>query len=225
MIRRCGPYLFRSRSIISEHGCHVENRSIPTFASATDAAAAIRERKISSVELTTLAFERIDRYNPELNAIVLQFRDAGDGAGATGRQRAGPRTDATGAFHGVPITIKESFSMAGVPTTAGVPAMKNAIPKRNAAAVDRSARRRRGDSRQDQRPGHARRLAELQPDLRCVETIRGIWIAPPAARPVVALPLRPPVSAIWHWAATSADPFAYPPTSVDCSVTSRRSKW
>ena len=108
----------------------------PAFAPASDSAAAIREGKISSRELTELAFQRIDRYNPPLNAIVLQFREqAMEQARRADENLARGRT--LGAFHGVPITIKESFGMQGVPTTAGVEALKDVRPARNAAAVDR----------------------------------------------------------------------------------------
>ena len=41
------------------------------FASALRAAEAIRSKQISSVELTQLIFERIDRYNPQLNAFAF----------------------------------------------------------------------------------------------------------------------------------------------------------
>src|SRR5436309_732450 len=47
----------------------------PDFASAAAAADAIRNKRISSLELTQLAFRRIDQHNPKLNAIVLQFRE------------------------------------------------------------------------------------------------------------------------------------------------------
>ena len=47
------------------------------FASAVDAAEAIRTRKISSVELTQRVFERIDRHNPALNAFCYQMREEG----------------------------------------------------------------------------------------------------------------------------------------------------
>ena len=45
------------------------------FATALQAADAIRRKQISSVELTRRIFERIDRYNPQLNAFVYQLRD------------------------------------------------------------------------------------------------------------------------------------------------------
>src|SRR5215813_15635160 len=45
------------------------------FASALRAAEAIRSKEVSSVELTRLIFERIDRYNRQLNAFTYQLRE------------------------------------------------------------------------------------------------------------------------------------------------------
>ena len=43
----------------------------PDFATALDAAAAIKAKRISSLELTELAFRRMDRYNGKINAVIL----------------------------------------------------------------------------------------------------------------------------------------------------------
>ena len=43
---------------------------IDAFATATDMLAALRARRISAVELLELHRRRIERHNPELNAIV-----------------------------------------------------------------------------------------------------------------------------------------------------------
>src|SRR5437879_4799382 len=45
------------------------------FASALQAAEAIRQKRVSSVELTKRVFERMDKYNPQLNAFAYQLRD------------------------------------------------------------------------------------------------------------------------------------------------------
>ncbi len=88
------------------------------------------------MELTELAFRRIDQYNPKLNAVILQFREQ-----ALARAREADEAIAKkrwwGPFHGVPITVKESYGMEGVPTTAGIPEYKNFKPKRNAVTIDR----------------------------------------------------------------------------------------
>jgi amidase len=109
------------------------------FATALDAAAAIKAKRISSVELTELAFRRIDRYNPKINAIILELRQQ---ALARARQadQALAKKQWWGPFHGVPVTVKESYGMEGVPTTAGVPENKDFRPTKNAVAVDRILR-------------------------------------------------------------------------------------
>jgi len=45
--------------------------------------------------------------------------------------------DTWGPLHGLPMTIKESYDVVGMPTTRGVPELKNNRPQRNALAVDR----------------------------------------------------------------------------------------
>lgn len=106
------------------------------FASALPAAEAIRRREISSAELTRLTLERIDRVNPRLNAIVNVLRDtameearAADAALATGQRG--------GSLHGVPVTVKDSFEIAGVRTTAGAPFLKDHVPAADSEAVAR----------------------------------------------------------------------------------------
>ena len=62
---------------------------------------------------------------------------------------------------GMPMTVKESYNVAGLPTTWGIPAQKDFIADgRRAADLARQGRRRR-HPRQDQRAARARRLAEL----------------------------------------------------------------
>jgi amidase len=106
------------------------------FASAIEAAEAIRSKKISSVELTRLVFERIDGYNTALNAFVYQMRDEAL-AQAKKCDEATARGESLGAFHGVPINVKESFGVVGQPCTWGIPAFKDSRAVRNAAAVER----------------------------------------------------------------------------------------
>jgi Asp-tRNA(Asn)/Glu-tRNA(Gln) amidotransferase A subunit family amidase len=79
--------------------------------SALEAAEAIRRKKVSSVELTRLVFERIDRYNPELNAFVYQLREAALAAAAKADD-VKSRTSTAGVLRGVPIFVKESFAVA-----------------------------------------------------------------------------------------------------------------
>ena len=88
----------------------------PDFGSGLDAAAAIRARTISSVELTKHVFERIDRFELRLNAFVYQMREealvSARRIDEAGKERRLPP------FAGVPVVLKESFGVAG----GGVPA-------------------------------------------------------------------------------------------------------
>src|ERR1700682_2555732 len=80
----------------------------PEFASALDAAEAIKAKRVSSLELTELAFSRIDSYNPKINAVILEFREQSL-ARAREADRARAKKEWWGPFHGVPITVKETF--------------------------------------------------------------------------------------------------------------------
>jgi amidase len=104
------------------------------FASATELATAVAERKISAVELLELYLGRVDAYNDSLNAIIVDIRDEALAAAAAADQALtddGP----AGPFHGVPMTVKESYNVAGTPTTWGNPAWKDNVATEDAEAV------------------------------------------------------------------------------------------
>ncbi|MGH6954002.1 MAG: amidase [Alphaproteobacteria bacterium] len=106
------------------------------FRSAKALAAEIRRKKIGCLELLDLYLSRVEKHNPSLNAII-----ATDLEGARKRARAADRALARkqvwGPLHGVPMTIKESYNVVGMPTTWGIPQLKGNLPPRNALAVDR----------------------------------------------------------------------------------------
>jgi amidase len=109
------------------------------FATALQAAEAIQSRKISSVELTQQMFARIDRYNPQLNAFVYQLREealaqAKKADEALARNSSGG-PNPLGVFHGVPITVKESFAVQGRPCTWGIPELRNSKAPKNSDVV------------------------------------------------------------------------------------------
>ncbi len=109
---------------------------ITPFSSATDLAAAVKARKVSSVELVEMYRARINTHNPALNAVV--FTDwARTLAAARDCDDALARGEVRGALHGVPMTVKEAFDMEGSPSTWGMPALKDNIPLHDAAGVAR----------------------------------------------------------------------------------------
>lgn len=109
------------------------------FATALDAAEAIRSGKISSLELTQRIFVRIDKYNPELNAFAYQLREdaiasakrADDILSRSKSHAARP----LGVFHGVPITVKESYAVEGHPCTWGIPQLRGSKAPANSDVV------------------------------------------------------------------------------------------
>lgn len=106
------------------------------FIPALQAAVAIKAKKISSRELTQRTFARLDKFNPKLNAFTYQLRDQAL-AQAHEADVALSRGDRTGPFHGVPISVKESFAVKGQPDTYGIVAFKNAKAPANSIAVQR----------------------------------------------------------------------------------------
>ena len=106
------------------------------YRTATELAAMVRQGEIGCLELLDVFLGRVDTYNEQLNAIIwtdiegarAQARDA-DNAVKSG-QPLGP-------LHGVPMTVKESYQLAGSPTTWGIPALKDNITETTALLIER----------------------------------------------------------------------------------------
>ncbi|HEY4440937.1 MAG TPA: amidase family protein, partial [Candidatus Elarobacter sp.] len=91
---------------------------------ASELAAGIRERRWSAIDVVDAHVARIEAVDGALNAVVVRRFDAA-------REEA-RRADAAvgsgeplGPLHGVPITIKEQFTVAGMPATLGVPGARD----------------------------------------------------------------------------------------------------
>jgi amidase len=106
------------------------------FASATELSSEIRDRRIGCVELLDSYLARAERHNPGLNAIVVWQVDEAR-ARARDADAALARGERWGPLHGVPMTVKESFNVAGLPTSFGNPLWKNNIATGNAFLIDR----------------------------------------------------------------------------------------
>lgn len=106
------------------------------YADATETARRIRARELTSVECLERYIARIERYNPSLNAIVVSdFERARARALAADQMlQAG---EIGGPLHGVPISVKEAFDVAGLPTTFGIPGFENSLASGDAAVVSR----------------------------------------------------------------------------------------
>ncbi|HYM29799.1 MAG TPA: amidase [Candidatus Cybelea sp.] len=106
------------------------------FLSAKELAEKVASKKVGAVELLDHYLARVDKYNPKLNAIIAERRGEARKR-AKEADAALARGERWGPLHGVPMTVKESYDVAGLPTTWGVPALKDAIAKSNAVVVDR----------------------------------------------------------------------------------------
>jgi amidase len=106
-----------------------------SFKTATEIAAALKAKQVSSVELTQDAIGRIERHDGKINAICVRDFDralesarAADAALARGESKP---------LLGIPLTAKESYNIAGLPTTWGFPEQKNFVAKEDALTVTR----------------------------------------------------------------------------------------
>ena len=133
--------------------------------SAIELARLIADGGVSSREALTHFVDRVDRLDGPLNAVVTRDLDAAFAAA----DRADPATaggEELPPLHGVPMTVKDSFSTAGMRTTSGAPELADHVPTEDAAPV--AAVRRAGavDLGQDEPADLRRRHAELQRGLR-----------------------------------------------------------
>ena len=87
------------------------------------------------MEVLEAFLERIERLNPQLNAIVTLAPDAMEKAKEAAAALA--RGDALGPLHGVPVTIKDTIEAAGIRTTSGSLLRAEFVPQRDAPSVAR----------------------------------------------------------------------------------------
>lgn len=114
---------------LSSAGALAQNGSseVGPFSTATEMLEALRAKRISAVELYDLHVRRIQRFNPTLNAIIVETLERGrrEAARADQRLAGGERA----ALLGLPITLKESEQVAGLPQTAGMERWRDHRPE------------------------------------------------------------------------------------------------
>jgi amidase len=107
-----------------------------TFRSATAIAAAIRRKEASSREVVDAHLDHIQRVNPPLNAVVRLLAESARRE-ARAADEALSRGDCAGPFHGVPMTVKDAWEVAGVPSTGGTLGRAAFVPEHDATVIAR----------------------------------------------------------------------------------------
>ncbi|MFJ6833420.1 amidase [Streptomyces sp. NPDC091209] len=102
---------------------------------AEELAADLRAGEVTSAELTDAAIARIERDDKAINAICVPDFDRARAA-ARGADRARARGEDRPLL-GIPVTVKESYNMAGLPTTWGMPQHRDYMPAEDAVQVSR----------------------------------------------------------------------------------------
>jgi amidase len=105
------------------------------YRTTTDLVAALAARQVSAVELVEQAIARIEALDAHINAVVMRDFDRARVAAAAADQalERGERRP----LLGVPMTVKEAYNVAGLPTTWGMPLFKDWRPAEDAVAVAR----------------------------------------------------------------------------------------
>ena len=106
------------------------------FMSAVDLARNIRQRNVSSLEVTQNFFERIDRLDSQLNSYLTLCHDQAL-ADARTADEAVQQGSMLGPLHGVPISIKDLELTNGVRTTMGSAMFRDRVPDMDSIVVER----------------------------------------------------------------------------------------
>lgn len=98
--------------------------------------AELRSGELSSVELTQSLLHRINSHNSQVNAFTFLNEEAALEAAAHADKL---RTSGAqpGPLHGLPMTVKDTWEVAGMPCTAGAPRLREHHPQQSAAVIQR----------------------------------------------------------------------------------------
>ncbi len=100
-------------------------------------AAAIAARKLSCAEVMTAYLDHIDRFNPQMNAIVA-LQERGDlMRQAHERDAQLARGESMGPLHGLPHAVKDILAVKGMPMTYGSPIFRDFVPAADSLPVER----------------------------------------------------------------------------------------
>ncbi|MBN8476262.1 amidase, partial [Sulfuritalea sp.] len=108
-------------------------------ASLRELSAALRAKKVSSVELATLFLDRIDKLNPALNAFITVDREQTLAQARAADARVGAGDTATSPLAGIPLAHKDIFCTRGWRTSCGSRMLENFVSPYDAHVVEKLA--------------------------------------------------------------------------------------
>ncbi len=101
---------------------------------AHEAAARLREREVSSVELTEAYLERIAAVDPRIHAYLRVLREEALAMARAADERLA--AGESGPLLGIPIALKDVLTTRGIETTAGSKMLKGYVPPYSATVVE-----------------------------------------------------------------------------------------
>jgi len=107
-----------------------------SFMGLVEAGRLIRDRELSSVEVTQAMLKRIERLDVQLKSYVTVTAELAFESAVEADREIRRGVD-RGPLHGVPIAVKDLFNTKGIPTAAGMPIHKDFVPDRDATVVFR----------------------------------------------------------------------------------------
>ena len=103
---------------------------------ATSLAAMIARKEVSSRDVVDAFLDRIDAVNEHVRAVCWPLFDQARAAAQAADERQA-RGESVGPLHGVPVTIKECFHIAGTPSTMGLTTLADAMQSAEGPLVSR----------------------------------------------------------------------------------------
>jgi len=107
-----------------------------TALSLHEAAARVRSRAVSPVELTKACLARIERYDTKINAFITVSAELALSQARAAEQEIS-RGRWLGPLHGIPLALKDNIDTAGIHTTAASDVFRDRVPAKDAEVVRR----------------------------------------------------------------------------------------
>ena len=127
-----------SALLLSNAGCSTRPTPLGDVTQLTLAAAAslVQSRRLSPVSLVEACLERIDRYNPRINAFITVLHESAMEQARVAESEIA-KGNWLGPLHGIPVGIKDNIDTAGIRTTAASGLFAERVPTKDAEAITR----------------------------------------------------------------------------------------